>query len=86
MTHEKMIEKANMFANGKPGATLLNNGPETGFEPGWWPTVAGKYVNCGERHPTPKEGFPTKATAIACAKEYKAMSREWLEANDPPHT
>lgn len=78
--YDLMLSKANMFADGEVGAVMLNNGPETGFKPGWWPTVARKRVNCGDRHPTPPEGFVTHAEALDCAETYKAMSREWLES------
>lgn len=80
-THEMMVKTCNDFLAKKAGATLLNGDPEDCFAEGWFPKVGDRYVNCGDKFPTPKGGFGTKEQATKCAEFYQSLCQKWLEDN-----
>ncbi|MDV4167775.1 hypothetical protein [Rhodovulum sp. FJ3] len=84
MTPEEMRKKTEIFAYGEVSAVALNGHPDDGFKEGWFPKVAGERVNCGDKHPTPEGGFPTRQAALDCAVTYQQLCRDWLVEN--PHT
>lgn len=82
LTHDELKTKCLRFAKGRAGARKFSGSMDPFLER-WWPTVAGNLVNCGDRHPTPPEGFASREDAVSCARTYKLLCREWLEKNTP---
>lgn len=78
LTIEEQTQKARRFATGAVGFVALCSGPETLFRQGYFPTVRGERVNCGDAHPTPDGGFETPGAAKAAARTYKKLCRDFL--------
>jgi hypothetical protein len=85
LNRDELAAKCQKFANGRAGALRLSATMDP-FVEGWFPTVSGERVNCGDANPTPSSGFQTRAEAIDCARTYKQLCRDWLAKNTLPHS
>jgi len=59
--------------------------PTMDLIPGWFPALKGELVNCGSALPTPSGGFKTRADAVAAARTFKQLCRDWLAKNTNPN-
>jgi hypothetical protein len=71
--------RARIFADSRANAGVRWQGPETNFQPGWFPKLAQQFVRNAD---DPKTGYDSRCDALAAARRYRAACREFIGNDD----